>query len=382
MKQRWRWPLLLVLLALLGGTYCSRQPYVPPSHASLRLRLNYLERVIREGSGPATTLGRIGAQNPEWSLFTLSFTTYGLADLAALDTSFRAEARQYMGLAIKQMLSDSIRQPFNIPDQQAYASYSLPYSVLYLGHLNLMLGCHRQLVANSPYRVLHDSLSAVLHRRYAHEPAGNLESYPGLRWLPDNTVALASLALHSRLTGSRYAEAGRHWAAATRAQWLAPATGLLASQVDARGQVREEPRGSMLGWGIWFMARFDSTLARQQYQRYQASGSTNLGVLRLYREWPGRHATTVGDVDSGPLLLGYGISATTTAYADAVALRDWRNAQRLRRVISLGSREIVADSALRYGVRFIDFETSPLAEALLLWADVPGPSKLKSSGPN
>jgi hypothetical protein len=371
MKRRWRWPLLLVLLALLGGTYCSRQPYVPPSHASLRLRLNYLERVIREGSGPATTLGRLGAQNPEWSLFTLSFTTYGLANLAVEDTSFRVEAGQYIGLAIKQVLSDSIRQPFDIPGQPAYMGYLLPNSVLYLGHLNLMLGCHRQLEANSPNRALHDSLSAALYRRYAHEPAGNLESYPGLRWLPDNTVALASLALHSRLTGSRYSEAGRHWAATARARWLAPSTGLLASQVDARGQVREGPRGSMLGWGIWFIARFDSVLARQQYQRYQASGSTSLGVLRLYREWPGRYATTAGDVDSGPLLLGYGISATTTAFADAVALRDWRNAQRLRRVISLGSREIVADSALHYGVRFINFDVSPLSEALLLWADVP-----------
>ena len=355
----------------MWATYCSRQPYVAPDHASLRLRLTYLERVMREGNGPATTLGRLGAQNPEWSLFTRSFTTYGLANLAAHDTSFRAEARQYMGLAISQVVSDSIRQPFDATGQQMYAGYSLPNSVLYLGHLNLMLGCHRQLVSNSPYRVLHDSLSAALYRRYAHEPAGNLESYPGLRWLPDNTVALASLALHSRLTGSRYAEAGRRWAAEARARWLAPATGLLASQVDVRGRASEGPRGSMLGWGIWFIARFDSVLARQQYQRYQASGSTNLGVLRLYREWPAVYTTSVGDVDSGPLLLGYGISSTTTAFADAVALRDWRNAQRLRRVISLGSREIVADSALHYGVRFVDFEASPLSEALLLWADVP-----------
>jgi hypothetical protein len=369
--RRRRWILVLLLVLVAWTTFCSRQLYRAPSHASLRLRLNYLERIIQEGSGPATALGRLGAQNPEWALFTLSFTTYGLANVAAHDTSFRAEARQYMGLAIRQVLSDNIRQPFDAPGQQVYASYSLPNSVLYLGHLNLMLGCYRQLVANSPYWGLHDSLSAALYRRYAHEPAGNLESYPGLRWLPDNTVALASLTLHSRLTGSRYARAGQRWATAAQARWLAPATGLLASQVDALGQVREGPRGSMLGWGIWFIARFDSVLARQQYQRYQAAGSTSLGVLRLYREWPDRYSTDVGDVDSGPLLLGYGISATTTAFADAVALRDWRNAQRLRRVISLGSREIVADSALHYGVRFIDFDVSPLSEALLLWADVP-----------
>ena len=74
----------------------------------------------------------------------------------------------------------------------------------------------------------------------------------------------------------------------------------------------------MLGWSIWFLARFDSAFAHQQYRRYLAVGSTNLGVLRPCREWPGRYATGAGDVDSGPLILGYGIPATVFACADAV----------------------------------------------------------------
>jgi len=54
-----------------------------------------------------------------------------------------------------------------------------------------------------------------------------------------------------------------------------------------------------------------------------------------------------------------------------VALRDYRNAQRLRRVISLGSREIREGDELRYSVRLVNLEVNPLSEALLLWADVP-----------
>jgi hypothetical protein len=127
----------------------------------------------------------------------------------------------------------------------------------------------------------------------------------------------------------------------------------------------------MLGWSIWFIARFDSAFARQQYQRYQAANSTNLGVLRFYKERPGSFDTGVGDVDSGPLILGYGIPATAFAFADAVALGDWRNAQRLRRVINLGSREVEENSELRYNVRLVDLDVNPLSEALLLWADVP-----------
>ncbi len=371
MKRRLRWLLLLSALALLWASF-SRPAYAPPGAANVRLRLNYLERVIGEGSGPGTALGELTRQNPEWGLFTLSFSTYALANLAARDPQLRPEAAACIDRAIRQLLAGPIRQAFAADwPTPAEGGDTLPRSVLYLGHLNLMLGCHRQLVPASPYQALHDSLSAALYRRYGQAPAGNLASYLHLRWLPDNTVALASLALHSRLTGSPYAAAGRRWVATVRRQWLDAKTGLLASRVDEGGRAAEAPRGSMLGWSIWFLARVDSGFARQQYQRYQACGSTNLGVLRLYREWPGRYGTGAGDVDSGPLILGYGIPATAFACTDAVALHDGRNAQRLRRVIGLGSREIVENDELRYGVRLVELNVNPLSEALLLWAEVP-----------
>ncbi|RZK21755.1 MAG: hypothetical protein EOO56_10935 [Hymenobacter sp.] len=370
-SKRVHWGRLLVLLGLIVGMCYSWPTYQPPGRPEVRLRLNYLERVIREGAKPNTALGKLTQVNPEWGLFTLSFSTYALANLAAQQPDLRPEAAATIGRAIRVALTDPIRQPFEEVLPNKYLAPSLPSSVLYLGHLNLMLGCHRQLVPNSPYRHLHDSLSATLAARY-QEPAGNLASYPHQRWVPDNTVALASLALHSQLMGSPYAETGRRWVATAKTKWLDPETGLLVSMVDAQGRATEAPRGSMLGWSIWFIARFDSAFARQQYQRYQAANSTSLGVLRLYREQPGDYRIGAGDVDSGPLILGYGIPATAFAFADAVAFGDWRNAQRLRRVISFGSREIRTGDEMRYGVRLVDLGVNPLSEALLLWADVPG----------
>lgn len=371
-SKRVRWGRLLVLLGLVIGICYSWPTYQPPGRAEVRLRLNYLERVIKEGAAPTTALGKLTQMNPEWGLFTLSFSTYALANLAAQQPDLRAEAAATIGQAIRVALTDPVRQPFGQAVPGEDAERALPTSVLYLGHLNLMLGCHRQLVPNSPYRQLHDSLSAALYARYQQEPSGNLASYPHQRWVPDNAVALASLALHSQLTHSEYVTASHCWVATAKAHLLAAETGLLASQVDAQGQPTEQPRGSMLGWSIWFIARFDSAFARQQYQRYQAAHSTNLGVLRLYREQPGDYSIGAGDVDSGPLILGYGIPATAFAFADAVALRDYRNAQRLRRVISLGSRTIRQGDELRYGVRLVNLDVNPLSEALLLWADVPG----------
>jgi hypothetical protein len=52
-KSAARWLLPLLLLALLWANF-SRPIYAPPSAQNVRLRLNYLERVIREGltAGP------------------------------------------------------------------------------------------------------------------------------------------------------------------------------------------------------------------------------------------------------------------------------------------------------------------------------------------
>lgn len=362
---------LLLLLFLLGGfALLSQQEYHPPGRAAVRKRVQYLERVIEEGTEPGTALAAIGGQNPEWALFSLSFSSVAFANLARQDTAFRKEAAHYIELAVAQALTLPIRSSFE-PTATLAAPVDTAGSVLYLGHLNLMLGCLRELDPTSRYIKLHDSVSGALYRRYGREPGGCLESYPGLRWVPDNTVALASLALHSRLTGSPYIKAPRRWVARARREYIEAETGVLASKVDAQGQPQEEARGSMVGWSIWFLARFDPAFAQEQYQQYQAHFSTNYGVLRLYRERAGQYATSYGDLDSGPLVLGYSIPANTFAFADAVALGDVRNARRLYRLVALGSREIETPTELRYGVRFVELPVSPLAEALLLHAESP-----------
>ena len=217
MKRLLVWSLLLLLGLLLGAdAYYSQQPYAPPTLAALRPRLNYLARIIGAGAGPSTALGKLTGENPEWGLFTLSFSTYGLANLAARQPTLRPEAARTMRQAVALALIKPFGQPYEILRIDSLAGYALPRSVLYRGHLNLMLGCLRQLEPATPYALLHDSLSAQLYRDFGAASAGNLPSYPGRRWLPDNAVALASLALHDRLTGSAYGQAGQRWVARAR----------------------------------------------------------------------------------------------------------------------------------------------------------------------
>ncbi|HEX8326212.1 MAG TPA: hypothetical protein VF629_01640 [Hymenobacter sp.] len=367
----------LVFMALLLGLMVafSWPTYHYPAPAELYRKAHYLERVIRTPEGDASELTALG--NAEWALFSLSYSVYAFTNMAQLDAGFRGEAAQYTQLAIAKMLSGSIAQAFRNP-AAATAADSVT-SVLYLGHLNLMLGCHRLLDPASPFHALHDSLSATLHRRLAAAPNHCLESYPEGVWVPDNTVALASLQLHSDLTGSPYRAFCQQWVAYARQHLADSATGLLLSRPATRHHAAEEPRGSHLGWSIFFLYRFAPAYAAEQYRLYQQHFSTNFGVLRLYHERAGSYETSEGDVDSGPLILGYSIPANAFAFGNAVALRDWRNALRLRRVVSFGSRTIETADELHYGVRFVDLSVSPLAEALLLHAETMTPWRLSQT---
>ena len=350
-----------MILLMLAAAF-SRPSYHYPAPTVLRQKAHYLEHIIRASEAEASELAALG--NAEWSLFSMSYSVYAFTNMAQRDSSFRPEAAHYTALAIQKMLTGTIAQAFRNPNA-AVATDSVT-SVLYLGHLNLMLGCHRLLTSASSYETLHDSLSASLHRRLAAAPNHCLESYPGGVWVPDNTVALASLQLHSDLTGSFYHAFCQQWTVYARQHLTDPATGLLLSKPRTRHQDAEEPRGSHLGWSIFFLYRFAPAFAAEQYRRYQQHFSTNFGVIRLYRERVGSYETSAGDIDSGPLILGYSIPANAFAFGNAVAVRDWRNAQRLRRVISFGSREIETPEEIHYGVRFVDLSVSPLAEALLL----------------
>jgi|SRR6476661_835384 len=349
---------LLAFLTLLGLLLAFSWPtYHYPPNDELRLKANYLARIIRTPADQPSELTELGNENPEWALFSLSYSVYAFTNMAQLDSRFRPEAAECTELAIGKMLKGPILQAFRDPDVSEGADTIS--SVLYLGHLNLMLGCHRLLNPTSPYRVLHDSLSAALHRRLAAAPNHCLHSYPGGVWVPDNTVALASLQLHSDLTGSPYQAFCRQWVAYARQHLSDPRTGLLLSKPATRHQQAEEPRGSHLGWSIFFLYRFDAAYAAEQYRRYQQHFSTNFGPIQLYRERAGDYETSIGDIDSGPLVLGFSIPANAFAFGNAVALRDWRNAQRLRRVISIGSRTITDNNELHYGVRLSIYQSAP-----------------------
>ncbi|MEZ4910047.1 MAG: hypothetical protein R2774_04200 [Saprospiraceae bacterium] len=333
--------------------------------------MTFLERFVSNPLGDNTDLSKLHVQNPEWTLFSLAYTVYAVTNMSMMDTTFRNQAINITDQAIQKIKSERVFSTYFGDKNPLSPEIDSIGSVLYFGHLNLVLSCYRLLTQDDRYNALHDSLSLFLYRRFTQSKFLNLESYPQNIWIPDNIVALASLHLHSKITGSEYGTVTNDWVLYAKSNLLDKESGLLVSKINSyTGKMEEGTRGSMLGWSILFMNRFDSLFARQQYEIFKSKFTTNVGIFRLCQERYKTYTSDIyGDIDSGPILFGYSIPSITFCFGNALAFKDLVNAKRLKRVINLGLKEVNEKDELYYKTKFVNLNYSPLAEAMLLYLE-------------
>jgi len=359
----------LILLFIIFFLLLANQEFKYPSKEQIYLRVNYLERVINEPLDQDSEIIQLGQESYEWMLFSYSYSTYALTNLALHDESYTERVTPIIKQAIKRTLEEPIFNPYNIEIKKLYADTIPDYSVLYLGHLNLMLGKYRQISGDTTFNKLNDRISFSLYKRYRESDFLNLESYPYSIWIPDNSVAMSSLNLHSKNTGSSYDSIVDDWLNFVKTKYIESETRVLYSMVNPQnGEPFEEPRGSMLGWSIMFISQFDTEFAKELYQNYEKNFSTNLGILQPFKERHDVSKSDIGDIDSGPILLGYSIPANEFAFANSIFAGDLKTAKRIERLINLGTSKQRENDELHYHTRFIDFQISPMAEALVLFS--------------
>ena len=76
----------------------------------------------------------------------------------------------------------------------------------------------------------------------------------------------------------------------------------------------------------------------------------------------------MGDIDSGPVFFGYSIPANEFAFGSAILANDYQTARKLERLINFGTKKVKRNNEIKYKVRFIDMNISPMAEALVLYS--------------
>ncbi len=88
------------------------------------------------------------------------------------------------------------------------------------------------------------------------------------------------------------------------------------------GDPIDKPRGSGTTFGLYFLSFVDPKLSAQLYYAAKKELAGSLMGFGLMHEYPALFSGGSGDVDSGPVILGYGVSPTGFMIAGARIHKD------------------------------------------------------------
>lgn len=254
----------------------------------------------------------------EWALVTHQMTALGLAQLCLAHPEWKERyVPALTHAAIKSFLPEM--RDFGTRawhGEDAMASLGGSHGHAYLAYPALAVGMARLLDPAFPKDLAakHDALIAAYERRLLASPTGLIETYPGEAYPTDVAAVAGAIAVHGRVTGVDHQKVLARWAERVRAVQLDKASGYVVQRMGADdGTAHDAPRGSGTGLAAYFAGFADRSLAMELGDAVVKHESTFLrfGGIREYAD--GHHG--MGDIDSGPVVLGISVSATGFALA-------------------------------------------------------------------
>ena len=247
----------------------------------------------------------------EWMFGTRMMAAVGYAQAAVEHPELREHAVAQIERCIDQLLTDDTRA-FDRDHWHADPLEDLGTErdhVAYLGYLALAMSLERQLDPDTRHAGLHDRIIDHLVARAEASPVGLLETYPNERYPIDNTAFFGALAVHDRVTGEDHSELLTRLHANLEERYVDARTGLLIQSVDGDGEPTDLPRGSGTALAAYFLSFSDLALSERLYAAMQDQLLNRTFGFGTTREYARDHGGW-GDVDSGPVVLGQGVSAT------------------------------------------------------------------------
>ena len=264
----------------------------------------------------------------EWlfGTYMMAAMGFGQVALASGDTDAASAARRAESIARMERCLDAMLSPAarafdrDAWSLDAFTSIAEPAGssrdhghVAYLGYAGLALGLHRMVVPSSRFDVQHDAIAAALARRFAASPTGFVETYPNEVYPVDNAAALGALALHASATHRTPAPGLARGLEAIRTHAIAKDSGLVAQAVDAVTAAPRDPgRGSGSALAAYFLAYADGAMSASLYRAVHRELFRTIIGFGVVLEHPVScdRCTGRADIDSGPVVFGFGVSAT------------------------------------------------------------------------
>jgi len=317
-------------------------------------------------------LEKMRASNAEWDFMGRSYLVWSLANMALRDPASKPLYLQTMDQIIDETLRLEKQEGlyfFLMPYAKERHYLAQPAHSLFLdGEIALMLAARRVVEEKPEYKLLLTERVNAVVERFQKSPRLLLESYPDECWMFDHCIALDAIKMADYLDGSDHSALIRDWIVMAQRKLVNSQSGLLISSFNTDGTVLDGPEGS----SIWMVAHrlqlLDEDFARDQYQRARKElGEITLGFGYAH-EWP-KSCKGQADVDSGPIIPGFEISAGSSgmAFIGASSFGDDRF------LVSLAATLDFAGFPARTHGRLKYCASNQVGDAALLYAATLGP---------
>lgn len=255
----------------------------------------------------------------EWYFGTYLMAGMGFGQIALEHPEEREKNVKLMELCIERLISTEVRTF----DRDSWGEDPLESlsgtsgHAAYLGYLNLLLSLNRYLDKDSKYAGLNDQITEALIRRLNKSSLLLLWTYPYEVYPVDNCAVIASIGLYDLATGSDNQKLIEKWIEKCQNNYIDKETGLLYQCVNpGDGSHQDAPRGSGTALAVYFLSFLDSNLSKDLYMGLKENLYGNFLGFGAIKEYPANFSGR-GDIDSGPLILDYSISATGFTIAGA-----------------------------------------------------------------
>jgi hypothetical protein len=197
---------------------------------------------------------------------------------------------------------------------------------------------------------------------YEENESPYLRSYNAGIWQADNVVCLASLSLHDKIFTPKYDTLIQDWLIKVK-ETLHPDIGLIGHFVIKGRREAQTPRGSSQSLMLNFLIDIDSAFAKEQFAIYKEHFLDYRFGLPGIREYP-KGVIGEGDVDSGPVLLGIGGSASIVGIKTFAKYGDFKTHAGLRNSVDAFGLGMTFSKKRKYL-----FGALPIADAFIGWVN-------------
>ena len=252
--------------------------------------------------------------NGEWLFCTHVLGATGFAQMAIQ----HPERKEHYVLQMEDCLDKLLEENMQRFDEKLWGSKAMETldsdnadHGAYLAYLNFTLSLHRSLKPESRFAETNDRITKTLIRRYENSKYWLLQTYRHEVYPADNCLAIASIGLHAKATGADHSSVLDKIIGSFREVCVDEKSGLLFQSIsNSSGKPIDEPRGSGTAFGLYFLSFVDQQLASELYQAARQELAGNVIGFGLMQEYPESSKGGFGDVDSGPVIMNYGVSPT------------------------------------------------------------------------